>query len=48
MAEISSKDRDNLHNQQQPGRIATGLFWVALLTAFMGLTTNGFFDRITF
>lgn len=47
MAEISSKDRDNLQNQQQPGRIATSLFWVALLTAFMGLTTNGFFDRIT-
>ena len=47
MTTISSKDRDNLHNQQQPARITTSLIGVALLTAFMGLTANGFFDRIT-
>ncbi len=47
MTTNSSKDRDNRHNQQQPARITTSLIGVALLTAFMGLTANGFFDRIT-
>ena len=47
MAQLSSKHRDNPHKTQRHAWIASSAIWALVLTALMGLTANGVFDRVT-